>query len=188
MSTFRQCISPLVVTRGSDQLQMSTKFEMRDDSSVVRNYGALLVELANTIPDGMVCFFTSYSYMEKIVQAWNDSGVLQKTLEKKLLFIETKDVVETTLALNNFKVACDSGRGAIFFSVARGKVAEGIDFDRHYGRAVIMFGVPFQYTLSNVLRARLEYLRTTFQVGSSGGALRHVQVNERYSPLPAFLP
>lgn len=30
----------------------------------------------------------------------------------------------------------------------RGKVAEGIDFDRHYGRLVIMFGVPFQYTLS----------------------------------------
>jgi Rad3-related DNA helicase len=43
------------------------------------------------------------------------------------------------------------------------QVAEGIDFDRHYGRAVVMFGVPFQYTLSHVLRARLEYLRTTFQ-------------------------
>ncbi|XVF17692.1 hypothetical protein REPUB_Repub10bG0145500 [Reevesia pubescens] len=39
-----------------------------------------------------------------------------------------------------------------FFSVARGKVAEGIDFDRHYGRLVIMFGVPFQYTLSNGIR------------------------------------
>ena len=25
--------------------------------------------------------------------------------------------------------ACDSGRGAVFFSIARGKVAEGIDFD-----------------------------------------------------------
>ena len=33
-----------------------------------------------------------------------------------------QDVVETTLALENFKRACDSGRGALFFSVARGKV------------------------------------------------------------------
>lgn len=33
----------------------------------------------------------------------------------------------------------------------RGKVAEGIDFDRHYGRLVIMFGVPFQYTLSRLV-------------------------------------
>ena len=36
-----------------------------------------------------------------------------------------QDVVETTLALENFKRACDSGRGALFFSVARGKVRLG---------------------------------------------------------------
>ena len=58
----------------------------------------------------------------------------------------------------------DCGRGAVFLSVARGKVAEGVDFDRHYGRAVILLGVPFQYTQSHVLRARLEYLRETFQI------------------------
>lgn len=40
-------------------------------------------------------------------------------MERKLIFIETKDVVETTLALDNFRRACDTGRGAIFFSVAR---------------------------------------------------------------------
>jgi Rad3-related DNA helicase len=43
--------------------------------------------------------------------------------------------------------------------VAPMQVAEGIDFDRHYGRCVVMFGVPYQYTLSRVLRARLDYLR-----------------------------
>lgn len=30
--------------------------------------------------------------------------------------------METTLALDNFRRACDCGRGAVFFSVARGKV------------------------------------------------------------------
>ena len=30
--------------------------------------------------------------------------------------------METTLALDNFKRACDCGRGAVFLSVARGKV------------------------------------------------------------------
>lgn len=35
---------------------------------------------------------------------------------------DTQDVVETTLALDNFKRACDCGRGAVFLSVARGKV------------------------------------------------------------------
>lgn len=42
-------------------------------------------------------------------------------------------------------------------------MAEGIDFDRHYGRAVVMFGVPYQYTLSKVLKARLRYLHQTQQ-------------------------
>ena len=37
-------------------------------------------------------------------------------------------------------------------SDAAAQVAEGIDFDRHYGRCVVMFGVPYQYTLSRILR------------------------------------
>mmetsp|Transcript_24729 Transcript_24729/g.40945 ORF Transcript_24729/g.40945 Transcript_24729/m.40945 type:complete len:836 (-) Transcript_24729:1236-3743(-) len=164
MSTFRPCIRPMVITRGSDQLAVSTKYEDRGDIGVVRNYGAMLVELCSVIPDGVVAFFTSYSYMESLVSEWDAMGVLRELTKSKLVFIETKDVVETTLALDNYRRACDCGRGAVFLSVARGKVSEGINFDRHYGRAVIMFGVPFQYTLSHVLRARLEYLLTHYQI------------------------
>jgi DNA excision repair protein ERCC-2 len=75
--------------------------------------------------------------MQMAIAAWHALGALRLVEQNKLLFIETKDIVETTLALTNFKRACDSGRGAVFFSIARGKVAEGIDFDRHYGRAVV---------------------------------------------------
>lgn len=164
MSTFRPCIRPLVITRGSDQMAISTKFDDRGDLGVVRNYGSMLVELCACIPDGVVAFFTSYSYMESIISEWDAMGILRQLTKHKLVFIETKDVVETTLALDNFRRACDSGRGAVFLSVARGKVSEGINFDRHYGRAVIMFGVPFQYTLSHILRARLEYLQTHYQI------------------------
>lgn len=164
MSTFRPCIRPLVITRGSDQVAISTRYEDRNDLGVVRNYGAMLVELCTVIPDGVVAFFTSYSYMEQLISEWDATGVLRDLTKAKLVFIETKDVVETTLALDNYRRACDSGRGAVFLSVARGKVSEGINFDRHYGRAVIMFGVPFQYTLSHVLRARLEFLQTHYQI------------------------
>ncbi|KAL9180696.1 hypothetical protein ACHAXT_011149 [Thalassiosira profunda] len=164
MSTFRPCIHPLVITRGSDQLPVSTKFQDRGDMGVVRNYGTMMVELCSAIPDGVVAFFTSYSYMESIISEWDGMGIMRQLTKSKLVFIETKDVVETTLALDNYRRACDSGRGAVFLSVARGKVSEGINFDRHYGRAVIMFGVPFQYTLSHILRARLEYLQTQYQI------------------------
>ena len=83
--------------------------------------------------------------------------VIAALLKRKLVFIETKDIVETTIALDNYRKACDCGRGAIFFSIARGKVAEGIDFNNHYGRCVVMMGVPYQYTKSKTLMARLEY-------------------------------
>lgn len=164
MSMTRDCICPMVLTRGSDQLPVSTKFDMRSDPGVVRNYGKLLVEMVSIVPDGVVCFFVSYSYMDGIIATWNETGILKEIMQQKLVFIETQDVVETTLALDNYRRACDCGRGAVFFSVARGKVAEGIDFDRHYGRLVVMYGVPFQYTLSKILRARLEYLHDTFQI------------------------
>ena len=62
--------------------------------------------------------------------------------------------------------ACDKGRGAVLLAVARGKVSEGIDFDHHYGRCVIMMGIPFTYTQSRILKARLEYLRDQFNVSN----------------------
>ena len=49
--------------------------------------------------------------------------------------------------------------------------------DHHYGRCVIMFGVPYVYTQSKVLKARLEYLRETFQIKENDfltfDAMRH---------------
>lgn len=82
-------------------------------------------------------------------------------------------------------------------SVARGKVSEGIDFDHNYGRAVIMFGIPYQvrgplsteiilkltrnpvpqYTESRILKARLEFLRDTYRIRENDfltfDAMRH---------------
>ena len=133
----------------------------------------------------------------------------------KLVFIETRDSGETSLALRNYFTACDNGRGALLLAIARGKVSEGVDFSEsshqahiitasiirassydyvycvyvtvhHYGRAVIMCGIPYVYTQSRILKvrpvrhlsacmyttadngwsvqARLEYLRDHFQI------------------------
>jgi len=50
---------------------------MRSDLGVVRNYGRLLLEMASVVPDGIVCFFVSYSYMDGIVNSWNENGILK---------------------------------------------------------------------------------------------------------------
>lgn len=163
----RKCILPMIVTRGPDQVPITSRYSLRDDPAVMRNYGELLEDLVKAVPDGVVCFFTSYLYLEKVVERWYETGVIARVMQHKLVFIETKDVVATTYALHLYRQACDIGQGAVFLSVARGKVAEGIDFDRHYGRCVVLFGVPFQYTLSRTLRARLQYLREQYQISES---------------------
>lgn len=164
MSLVRNCISPMVITRGSDQVSISSKFEVRTDNAVVRNFGQILIEFSKITPDGIVAFFPSYIYLETIVSMWSELRIIDKLLQYKLVFIETPDALETSIALENYRRACDNGRGAILLSVARGKVAEGIDFDHNYGRAVIMFGIPYQYTESRILKARLEYMRDKYQI------------------------
>lgn len=73
---------------------------------MVRNYGQLLVEVANIVPDGVVCFFTSYLYLESVVASWYDQGVVDSLQRNKLLFIETQDAAETSLALLNYIRVC----------------------------------------------------------------------------------
>jgi DNA excision repair protein ERCC-2 len=69
--------------------------------------------------------------MESIISEWDGIGIMRQLTKSKLVFIETKDVVETTMALDNFRRACDSGRGAVFLSVARGKVSLLYVYRRH---------------------------------------------------------
>ncbi|XP_023211694.1 TFIIH basal transcription factor complex helicase XPD subunit-like [Centruroides sculpturatus] len=177
MTLARPCICPLIVSKGNDQVAITTKFETREDIAVIRNYGNLLLEMTAIVPDGIVCFFTSYLYMENVIASWYEQGIIDNIQKRKLLFVETQDSAETSLALLNYVKACENGRGAVLLSVARGKVSEGVDFDHHLGRAVLMFGIPFVYTQSRILKARLEYLRDQFQIRESDfltfDAMRH---------------
>ena len=177
LSSNKNIVTPLVVTRGADQVAITSRFDVRTDSAVVRNFGTLLLDMCRVVPDGVVAFFPSYIYLETIVMLWHDTGILNDLLAYKLIFMETPDSVETSIALENYRQACDNGRGAVLLSVARGKVSEGIDFDHHYGRAVIMFGIPYQYTESRILKARLEYLREQYGIREGDfltfDALRH---------------
>ena len=177
MTLARRSFLPMIVTRGSDQSIISSGFQIRNDPGVVRNYGALLQEFSKITPDGLVVFFPSYLYMESIISMWQGMGILDEIWKTKLILVETPDSQETSLALETYRTACCNGRGAVLLCVARGKVSEGIDFDHHYGRTVLCIGVPFQYTESRILKARLEFLRETYRIREndflSFDAMRH---------------
>ena len=70
MTLARQCILPMIVAKGNDQVALTSKFEARDDTAVIRNYGNLLLETVSIgkylksmlllqciIAVGVLCFF-----------------------------------------------------------------------------------------------------------------------------------
>ena len=72
------------------QTPISTRYEQRLEDVNVRNYGRLVAELAAVVPDGLVVFFVSYSYMDYVISKWHDMGVLEEIMSCKLIFIETQ--------------------------------------------------------------------------------------------------
>ena len=95
---------------------------------VATAYGKLLIGLSTTVPDGILCFFPSYMYMQHILNQWYELGIIDELLKYKFMFIEKKDSFETEQSLKKYREACDIGRGALYFAIARGKIAEGVDF------------------------------------------------------------
>ena len=162
--TANRGIMPLIVTKANDQTPLTTEYTERGNTILNKNYGELLLELSKVVPDGLVVFFPSYSYLEEIVTEWNKLGLIESILNHKLIFVETKDQGQTSESLLYFKEAIERGRGGIFLSVARGKVAEGVDFKDHLCRCVLVIGIPFQYTRSRALLARTDYLKNNFNI------------------------
>lgn len=68
----RNPINPLIVSRGSDQVPISSRFQNRGDTAIIRNYGSLLLEFSKVTPDGLIAFFPSYVYLQDAVKTWHE--------------------------------------------------------------------------------------------------------------------
>ena len=165
----------MIVTKGSDQVSISSRFEIRNDPSVVRNYGSLLIEFAKITPDGMVVFsrrIFTWSRLFRCGRVWGFGRV-----EAQVDFGGDAGCAGDVVGVGDIQKGVFQRKRAVLLSVARGKVSEGIDFDHHYGRTVLMIGIPFQYTESRILKARLEFMRDHFQIKEndflSFDAMRH---------------
>ena len=74
------------------------------------------------IPDGLLVFFPSYYVMTKCVQTWTSDGTCRRMERFKAIVVEPRTSGELAAVASAFRDAVDSGRGAIFFAVCRGKV------------------------------------------------------------------
>lgn len=170
----------LPVPKGPGGIDFDFTFDKRNSPAMIEALGTCLLQVASTVPDGLVVFFPSYAYLDQVVLRWqarSSSGAATITLwdrlqEKKPIFRESKTTTaaaaaasgtDTDNVLNQYTQAIatdtsNSHKGALLLSVIGGKLSEGINFSDALGRAVVVVGLPFPNIRSAAWKAKLEHV------------------------------
>lgn len=74
--------------------------------------GLAVVNLCNVIPDGVVCFFASFSYLEQVYKRWSsaESGsILNRLSKRKKIFKEPRDSGQVESTLRDYATEIEVG-------------------------------------------------------------------------------
>lgn len=126
----------------------------------------VLQNICNVVPAGIVCFFTSYDYMDQVYKYLCNTNALEKIQTKKKVFKEARIGGQTEKMLNDFanairncrKSMVDGPTGALMMSVIGGKLSEGLNFSDDLGRCVCVVGLPFPNRTNPELAEKMKYL------------------------------
>lgn len=139
----------------------------------INDLGRTISMLCQVIPDGVVAFFPSYDYLDRVLNVWKktissdnpQSTILSLIEKKKPVLYETRESTTGTdeLLQEYTKIIQDkstnaSKGGALLLSVVGGKLSEGINFSDNLGRAVLMIGLPFPNIRSAVWQAKIQHV------------------------------
>ncbi|KAF7994684.1 hypothetical protein HCN44_004156 [Aphidius gifuensis] len=118
--------------------------------------GQTIIDVCQTVPYGVLCFFSSYTVMTKITERMSLTKAMQKVSSHKVIYSEPRTNDELTEIMDNYRKDCQK-KGALLFAVFRGKVAEGIDFSDNEARAVITIGIPYGVRTDAAIECKLLY-------------------------------
>ncbi|KAF9431667.1 DEAD H (Asp-Glu-Ala-Asp His) box helicase 11 [Entomortierella beljakovae] len=158
-------------------------FANRNLNHVIDGIGQSLANLLSMIPDGVIVFFVSYSYMAQVLARWQvrattttgtaaTNTIMERIQSRKRVFLEPRETNEADRVLKEYHDCIHARpehqnptpggpiapRGAVLFSVVGGKMSEGINFSDRLGRGVVMIGMPFPNKSSAELQERMRYM------------------------------
>ena len=145
--------SNLLLTNTSNTTQSNPSF-----------YGEMLKKLCVTIPDGIVCYFSSKKLMEDYILKWNEQNVFDFILDYKLIFVEESDSSRLSQILTEYKKSCNSGRGALLLLSMRNKASLLDELYGHYSRGIIFLGFPIETKVNKILDFTMEYHIKQFEI------------------------
>lgn len=145
-------------------LNFEFTFRYRDDPKLINGLGEALLKLLSDVPDGVVSFFPSYNYLNKVITVWKQSGMYTRLNAIKPIFVETR-TCQVDLILNEYKESIQSEKrcGAFLLSVVGGKMSEGINFSDELARAVVMIGMPYPNAFSGELIAKQSFIEKSYK-------------------------
>ena len=155
----------LPVAKGPGGVDFAFTYDKRNSLTVIEALGNCLIQLSDSIPDGLVVFFPSYAYLDQVVLRWqsknastNLKSIWDRLMETKPVFRESKTTTGVDDVLYQYSQAIATGRGGLLLSVIGGKMSEGINFSDALGRGVVVVGLPFPNLQSVQWKAKLEYV------------------------------
>lgn len=140
----------------------NTTFEFlygnRDNKIMIESLAEFILESTINIPAGMVIFFPSYSYLNKVLDIWKSGGYFNKINQIKKIFEEPTESNRVESLLSEYSQTVKNG--AILLSVVGGKMSEGINFSDDMARAVFMVGLPYPNAFSGEIIAKKKFIET----------------------------
>ncbi|KAL8943258.1 MAG: hypothetical protein Q9216_001169 [Gyalolechia sp. 2 TL-2023] len=161
------------LSRSPEGKEFDFSFAGRESVPLINALGSCLVDLARAVPDGLVVFFPSYSYLDQVSIQWQKEAIgsmsTWRRLEmQKVVLKEAKGSSSIEDILQQYTRAVNEGKGGLLMSVVGGKLSEGINFSDKLGRGVVMVGLPFPNLHSAQWKAKLDYIeRSTIDQGGS---------------------
>ncbi|KAG5518111.1 hypothetical protein PMAC_003297 [Pneumocystis sp. 'macacae'] len=158
----------MIISTGPSKKEFIFNYEKRNNDDILNELGNALINLCRVIPDGVICFFPSYDYLEEIIKKWHIKqgrklSIWERLEQIKKIFKEERFSTDIEIMLQNYSNTIDSlntsqYNGALLLSVVGGKLSEGINFSDKLGRGVIIVGLPFPNIQSAEWKAKLEFI------------------------------
>ena len=156
----RSSVQPLIITTGPSGKLLEFTFDKRLNNDITDELHAVILTAISTIPNGVVIFFTSYSYMETIFKRWKDSlcSKLDQLSSIKSIFIEPRSASDAENVWDQYSdAAIRDDKGALLFCVMGGKLSEGINFSDKLARGVVVIGMPYPDKRDPILQEKLKF-------------------------------
>ncbi|XP_058454504.1 ATP-dependent DNA helicase DDX11 [Malaya genurostris] len=166
----QDAVLPLAIAKGPSGKELLFNYSNRQNKELLNELTSTLINICQVVPNGVVCFFSSYDYLEQFFANLLESGRLARLEERKQVFREPRGSGNVDKVLADYSKAArqwtGSRTGALMLSVVGGKLSEGLNFADELGRCVVVVGLPYPNRTSPELMERMRYLDTTLKASA----------------------